>query len=186
MLVNELVSMADPLVVVVDDLPAITSEAAHAQLDHLIDRAPPAVHVVIATPVDPPLRTRAAAGCRQRTSYEMLPFDESRLRERATGGQGRGRAARQRSARPIATWADAAAAARNRVVGSSVEAPAGVDDPVPRRRSGVALEAFQPFARVVEGRILMAASVCSSSNSIASGALVEERKTAGFVVQQQC
>ena len=56
LLVNELASVEEPVVLVLDDMHLITSEAVHGQLDYLIDRMPPHIHLVVAAQRDPPLR----------------------------------------------------------------------------------------------------------------------------------
>jgi LuxR family transcriptional regulator, maltose regulon positive regulatory protein len=55
-LVNELADLARPLVLVLDDYHVIVDPAVHDQLDYLLSRLPPTVHLVIAAHVDPPLR----------------------------------------------------------------------------------------------------------------------------------
>lgn len=55
-LVNELALLPEPLVVVIDDYHLIDNERVHRGLERLVELAPPAVTIVVATRVDPPFR----------------------------------------------------------------------------------------------------------------------------------
>lgn len=54
-LINDLTSLAQPLILALDDYHLITSPAVHQSLDYLIDNLPPSLRLVIATRDDPPL-----------------------------------------------------------------------------------------------------------------------------------
>jgi len=63
-LVNELASIGDPFVLVLDDYHVIQSPRVHEAVTFLLDNRPPPMHIVIASRVDPPLpvaRLRAQA-----------------------------------------------------------------------------------------------------------------------------
>ena len=55
-LVNELTTLAEPLVLVLDDYHAIEDEKIHAGVQYLLERLGPQVHVVLAAWTVPPLR----------------------------------------------------------------------------------------------------------------------------------
>jgi LuxR family maltose regulon positive regulatory protein len=55
-LVNELTTLSDPLVLVLDDYHAIEDEEIHAGVQYLLERLGPRVHVVLAAWTVPPLR----------------------------------------------------------------------------------------------------------------------------------
>ncbi len=55
MLVNDIVSAAQPLLLVLDDYHVIKNQAIHHALDFLLDHLPPAMHLVISGRADPPL-----------------------------------------------------------------------------------------------------------------------------------
>jgi LuxR family transcriptional regulator, maltose regulon positive regulatory protein len=55
-LINDLADAGGPLVVVLDDYHLISDPEVHAQLECLLSRLPPGVHVAMTTHVDPPLR----------------------------------------------------------------------------------------------------------------------------------
>ena len=62
-LVNELTSLAEPVVIILDDYHVIRERRCHEQLEFLLLRLPPSVQVVLSTRADPPLplgRLRAA------------------------------------------------------------------------------------------------------------------------------
>jgi LuxR family maltose regulon positive regulatory protein len=62
--INDLASLSDPLVLVLDDYHLIEAESIHTSLDFLLDHAPAQFHLVVATREDPPLalpRRRARA-----------------------------------------------------------------------------------------------------------------------------
>jgi LuxR family maltose regulon positive regulatory protein len=90
LLVNELASLTEPLVLVLDDMHMIGSEAVHAQLDYLIDRAPAGVHPVVATQVDPPLRLGRlrAHGDLAEVRVEALRFSDGEAIELLNGRHG--------------------------------------------------------------------------------------------------
>jgi len=55
-LVNDILeTRPDPFVLILDDLYRVTEPAVYAALDYLIERAPPQMHLAIATRYDPPL-----------------------------------------------------------------------------------------------------------------------------------
>ena len=54
-LVNEIVTILDPLILVLDDYHLITAQPIHDGLAFLLDHLPPQMHLVIATRADPPL-----------------------------------------------------------------------------------------------------------------------------------
>ena len=63
LLVSELVRLTDPVVLVLDDYHLISNPECHDQVAFLLLNLPPAVQLVLATRVDPPLplaRLRAA------------------------------------------------------------------------------------------------------------------------------
>lgn len=55
-LVNELATLTDPLVVVIDDYHLIDNASVQHGMERLIDLCPPAVTIVLSTRVDPPFR----------------------------------------------------------------------------------------------------------------------------------
>ena len=55
LLINDLATLEDPLVLVLDDYHAIEHPEIHAGVELLIERLPPAAHLAIATRSDPPL-----------------------------------------------------------------------------------------------------------------------------------
>ena len=54
-LINDLSSLASPLVVMLDDYHLITNRAVHEALAFLLDHLPPQLHLVLATRADPPV-----------------------------------------------------------------------------------------------------------------------------------
>ena len=54
-LVQHLAELADPLVLVLDDLHLVTNEAIYSFLGRLVQYAPPQIHLVLVSRVDPPL-----------------------------------------------------------------------------------------------------------------------------------
>ena len=52
---NELIAIADQVVLVLDDYHLLEDEAAHGMVRYIIDHQPPSLHLVIATRADPPL-----------------------------------------------------------------------------------------------------------------------------------
>jgi LuxR family maltose regulon positive regulatory protein len=54
-LISELGSLGETVVLVIDDLHELSSPEALAQLEHLISRRPPLLHIILATRHDPPL-----------------------------------------------------------------------------------------------------------------------------------
>jgi LuxR family transcriptional regulator, maltose regulon positive regulatory protein len=83
LLVNELAAVPEPLVLVLDDVHLIESDAVHAQLQYFVDRAPPGIHVVIASQVDPPLRLGRlrALGDLAEVRGETLRFSDAEASE---------------------------------------------------------------------------------------------------------
>ena len=73
-LLNELVVLAEPLVLVLDDYHVIRSQAIHEQLDFLIERLPPSVELALASRLEPPLPL-----ARLRARGELLEVDVSEL-----------------------------------------------------------------------------------------------------------
>jgi LuxR family maltose regulon positive regulatory protein len=90
LLVNELAAVPEPLVLVLDDMHLIESEAVYAQLEYFVDRAPPGVHVVVATQVDPPLRLGRlrALGDLAELRGEALRFSDAEAAELLNGRHG--------------------------------------------------------------------------------------------------
>jgi LuxR family maltose regulon positive regulatory protein len=74
-LVNELCSVPDHLVLVLDDYHAIDTAAVHQAMTFLLDHMPPCLHVIIATRVDPPLPL-----ARWRSRGELLEIRADDLR----------------------------------------------------------------------------------------------------------
>jgi LuxR family maltose regulon positive regulatory protein len=90
LLLNELASLPEPLVMVLDDMHLIESEAVYAQLDYFVDRAPPGVQVVVATQVDPPLRLGRlrALGDLAELRGDALRFNNAETAELLNGRHG--------------------------------------------------------------------------------------------------
>jgi LuxR family transcriptional regulator, maltose regulon positive regulatory protein len=90
LLLNELASVRDPLVLVLDDMHAVDAEAVYAQLEYFVDRAPEGVHVVVATQVDPPLRLGRlrALGDLAELRGEALRFSDAEAAELLNGLHG--------------------------------------------------------------------------------------------------
>jgi LuxR family maltose regulon positive regulatory protein len=55
LLINDLAGLGEPVVLVLDDYHLIENVAIHAAVDRLVERLPPAAHLVISTRSDPPL-----------------------------------------------------------------------------------------------------------------------------------
>jgi LuxR family maltose regulon positive regulatory protein len=55
LLINDLTTLAEPVVLVLDDYHLIENGQIHRAIERLIERLPPAAHLVIATRSDPPL-----------------------------------------------------------------------------------------------------------------------------------
>jgi LuxR family maltose regulon positive regulatory protein len=90
LLVNELTSVSEPLVLVLDDMHMIESDAVYAQLEYFVDRVPQDVHVVVATQVDPPLRLGRlrALGDLAELRGEALHFSDAEAAELLNGRHG--------------------------------------------------------------------------------------------------
>jgi LuxR family maltose regulon positive regulatory protein len=90
LLVNELTSVPQPLVLVLDDMHLIQSPAVYEQLEYFVDRAPPSVHVVLATQIDPPLRLGRlrALGDLAELRGEALRFSDAEAAELLNGHHG--------------------------------------------------------------------------------------------------
>lgn len=95
LLVNELATWEDQVVLVLDDLHEVRDPRIHASLAMFVDRLPPTVHVAVATRADPALPL-----ARLRVRDELvelraghLRFDEHEARELLNGGLGLGLAA---------------------------------------------------------------------------------------------
>jgi LuxR family maltose regulon positive regulatory protein len=91
-LVNELAHVAEPLVLVLDDLHVIESAEIHAGLEYVLERPGPDVHVVLATQAAPPLRLGAlrAAGEVAELGLEQLRFDAEETAALLNGTHGLG------------------------------------------------------------------------------------------------
>jgi LuxR family transcriptional regulator, maltose regulon positive regulatory protein len=74
-LVNDLARLEQRLVLVLDDYHTITDPRIHAELRQLIERMPRAVHLVLASQVDPPLRLG-----RMRAMGELAELRDRELR----------------------------------------------------------------------------------------------------------
>ena len=61
-LINALEDSGQPFVLVLDDYHVIRENAVHRALTYLLEHQPPALHLVIATRVDPPCRCPCCAG----------------------------------------------------------------------------------------------------------------------------
>jgi LuxR family transcriptional regulator, maltose regulon positive regulatory protein len=77
-LVNDLATVAAPLVLILDDYHLITNASCHQTLGWFLDHLPPAVHVVLSTRLDPPL---LLARMRARGELAELRVDELQLTE---------------------------------------------------------------------------------------------------------
>ena len=55
LLLNDLVTLADDAILVLDDYHVIDAPAIHQAMSLLLDHLPPRVHLVIATRTEPPL-----------------------------------------------------------------------------------------------------------------------------------
>ncbi|HWT82897.1 MAG TPA: hypothetical protein VN648_29290, partial [Candidatus Methylomirabilis sp.] len=55
-LINKLKACPSPVTLILDDYQQITNTAVHEAIDFFLDRMPPALHLVIATRSDPPIR----------------------------------------------------------------------------------------------------------------------------------
>jgi len=75
LLVNDLAGLEQRLVLVLDDYHTITDAGIHAELRQLIERMPRAVHVALASQVDPPLRLG-----RMRAMGELAELRDRELR----------------------------------------------------------------------------------------------------------
>jgi ATP/maltotriose-dependent transcriptional regulator MalT len=80
----------EPLVLVLDDMHVVESEPVYAELEYFVDRAPPGVHVVVATQVDPPLRLGRlrALGDLAELRGEALRFSDAEAAELLNGRHG--------------------------------------------------------------------------------------------------
>ena len=82
-LINDLPDLsARPLVLVLDDLHAITEPAIHDAVDHLLDRLPQGAHVAVTTRYDPPL---ALARLRARGQLAEVRLPDLRFTTAETG-----------------------------------------------------------------------------------------------------
>jgi LuxR family transcriptional regulator, maltose regulon positive regulatory protein len=86
-LVNELAQVAEPLVLVLDDLHAIEAPEIHAGVGYVLERLGPDPHLVLATQTAPPLRLGAlrARGEVTELGPEQLRFDREEVRELLNG-----------------------------------------------------------------------------------------------------
>lgn len=82
-LINDLVVLGEEVVLIVDDYHVIEEQAIHESLVFLLDHAPPCLHLVIASRVDPPL---ALSRWRVRGQMAEIRDPELRLSEGETAG----------------------------------------------------------------------------------------------------
>lgn len=54
LLLNELDALAEPLALALDDYHVVENDAIHAAMNMLVERMPPALHLVVTTRIDPP------------------------------------------------------------------------------------------------------------------------------------
>lgn len=74
-LINDLASVSQPFVLILDDYHTITESAIHRTLRLLLDQQPPSLHIVLSTRADPPL-----ALARRRTRGEMAELRTTDMR----------------------------------------------------------------------------------------------------------
>jgi LuxR family maltose regulon positive regulatory protein len=89
-LVNELTTLSDPLVLVLDDYHAIEDEEIHAGVQYLLERLGPRVHVVLAAWTVPPLRLGRlrARGELNECRADTLRFSEAEVAALLNGAHG--------------------------------------------------------------------------------------------------
>ena len=89
-LVNELTTLAQPLVLVLDDYHVIGGDDVHAGVNYLLERLGPDVHVVIATQTSPPLRLGRLRARGELNEYraEQLRFSEAEVAALLNGTHG--------------------------------------------------------------------------------------------------
>ena len=89
-LVNELTTLTQPLVLVLDDYHVIAAEDVHAGVNYLLERLGPDVHVVIATQMSPPLRLGRLRAHGELNEYraEQLRFTEAEVAALLNGTHG--------------------------------------------------------------------------------------------------
>jgi LuxR family maltose regulon positive regulatory protein len=89
-LVNELTTLTQPLVLVLDDYHVIDAEDVHAGVNYLLERLGPDVHVVIATQTSPPLRLGRLRARGELNEYraEKLRFTEAEVGALLNGTHG--------------------------------------------------------------------------------------------------
>ncbi len=75
MLLNDLASIDQPLLLVLDDYHLIEDGKIHASISFFLDHLPPHVHLILTTRADPPL-----ALARRRGRFEMMEFRATDLR----------------------------------------------------------------------------------------------------------
>lgn len=74
-LVNELMALAEPFTLLLDDYHLLTEPSIHRALAFLLDQQPPAMHLVIASRIDPPLPL-----ARLRAQGQLTELREAELR----------------------------------------------------------------------------------------------------------
>jgi LuxR family maltose regulon positive regulatory protein len=82
-LINDLVSVSDPCILILDDYHLIASLAVHQQVAFLLDHLPPQVHVIIAARTDPslPLAAWRAKGHMVELRQDDLQFTDEETAE---------------------------------------------------------------------------------------------------------
>ena len=88
--VNDLTTLARPLVLVLDDYHAVKAEEIHAGVNYLLERLGPDAHVVLAAQTLPPLRLgrMRARGELNEWRAEALRFSEAEVAELLNGAHG--------------------------------------------------------------------------------------------------
>ena len=89
-LVNELTTIAHPLVLVLDDYQVIAAEEIHAEVSYLVERLGPDVHVVLVSQTSPPLRLGRLRARGELNEYraEQLRFSEPEVAALLNGTHG--------------------------------------------------------------------------------------------------
>jgi ATP/maltotriose-dependent transcriptional regulator MalT len=89
-LVNDLTTLAQPLVLVLDDYHVIDAENIHAELQYLLERLGPDVHVVLSAQTVPPLRLGRLRARNELNECrtETLRFTEAEVAELLNGTHG--------------------------------------------------------------------------------------------------
>jgi LuxR family maltose regulon positive regulatory protein len=89
-IVNELTTVAQPLVLVLDDYHAIKADEVHSGVQYLLERLGPDVHLVLVAQILPPLRLGRlrARGELNEWRAEALRFSEAEVAELLNGAHG--------------------------------------------------------------------------------------------------